>query len=180
MKTALRKKILDIRNNMSQDLVQELSKKAVSSLISTKEYKEAKTIFTYVSFNNEVDTTSIIKDKKKSIIVPFMERNSVKLTHLKDYNMREGRYGILEPIVKTPVDLMEIDLVIIPGIVFDTCGNRIGFGGGFYDRILKKIDAPRIALCYDYQVLENVPCEHHDVMMDMIVTEKRIINIPKQ
>jgi len=74
------------------------------------------------------------------------------------------------------VNIEEIDLVIVPGVVFDKNLNRIGFGKGYYDKILNRLkpSAKKVALAHDFQVLEDIPAEEHDVKMDMIITEKNI------
>ncbi|MBP2031753.1 5,10-methenyltetrahydrofolate synthetase [Clostridium algifaecis] len=84
-----------------------------------------------------------------------------------------GAYNILEPeSTEFKVDEKSIDLSYIPGVAFDSSGGRIGYGGGYYDRFLQKLEknSKKIALCYDFQVLDTVPTETHDIMIDSIIT----------
>jgi 5-formyltetrahydrofolate cyclo-ligase len=90
-------------------------------------------------------------------------------------------FGYPEPILEkvSVIDIQEIDFIIIPGVAFDGMGNRVGFGKGYYDKYLSKIkrNIKKTAVAYEYQVLRNVPSESHDIKMDYIVTEKRVIKI---
>ncbi len=88
-----------------------------------------------------------------------------------------GSYGILEPrtekIRKTRVE--DIDLIIVPGVAFDKKGNRIGHGKGYYDRLLDKTNATKIGLAFEFQLLKEIPTDKHDLPIDILITEKRII-----
>ena len=93
-------------------------------------------------------------------------------------NLKEDKYGILEP--TKDIEAMnknELDLVIMPGLAFDTNGGRLGYGGGYYDKYLQKIagNLSKVALAYDFQIVQEVPKEEHDIKVDYIITEKREI-----
>ena len=95
-------------------------------------------------------------------------------------NLVKDKYGILEPSEDIEaVEKVELDLIILPGVVFDVNGGRIGYGGGYYDKYLQNLDEsiPKVALCYDFQVINKVPMEEHDIKADCIITEKRIITL---
>ena len=90
-----------------------------------------------------------------------------------------GRHGIREPAVRIPVETWDVNAFILPGLAFDACGGRLGYGGGHYDALLNNAirTVPKIAICYDWQVLDTpLPQEPHDIPMDWIVTDKRVIN----
>ena len=89
-----------------------------------------------------------------------------------------GAYDILEPKqdCRKPIDLDTIDIIIVPGVAFDTTGNRMGHGKGYFDRLLKHLDALRIGLAFEFQIVSHVPMDPHDEKMDIIVTEKQIIH----
>ena len=89
-------------------------------------------------------------------------------------NLHTGTYGILEPKIKVPANLKEIELILVPGIVFDYHGNRIGFGYGYYDKLLSKIPAPKIALSFGFQIKESIPHEKFDIKMDFLVSEEKV------
>ena len=100
------------------------------------------------------------------------------LSYINDWNdLSTGAYGILEPReikIALPED---IQVAIIPGIAFDKKGYRIGYGKGYFDRLLPKMNALKIALAFDFQLLDELPREKHDVKMDMIITDKRILRL---
>ncbi len=185
-KRQIRKYILDIRNNMSSEETDRLSDKIISTLVKLPIFKKSPNVMLYLSFNNEVDTFRLIdycKQHDKKVIVPFCIKDGVKIipTEIKDVekDLVKSNFGYMEPrqeIVKT-VDIEKIDLIIVPGISFDKRCYRIGFGGGYYDRFLGKLNfkIPTIGLAYDYQIISSVPEEHFDIPLDYVITDKRII-----
>lgn len=88
--------------------------------------------------------------------------------------MEPGSFGIAEPTGEDITDLSIIDIVIVPGVGFDPKGNRLGRGKGFYDKLLKKIDAPFIGVAYDCQIADNIPALPHDVPMSLIISKSNI------
>jgi len=113
------------------------------------------------------------------ICVPCVKGNNITpAVYSKSCKMVKGAFKIKEPAKITPVSSpKKIDLVIVPGIAFDDHGRRIGFGRGFYDRFLKRVpkQAVKVGIAFEKQILPSIPAEEHDVRMDFIVTEKRII-----
>ena len=191
MKQTLKQLILQKRDRLSK---KESNKKRIeikNRLYSLPEFKKAKNILFYVSFNNEVDTHEIIKEllknKEKNIIIPFVKKNNpiLQLSKLHDFNELEPRtFGILEPKenVIREFNPEKLDLIIIPGLVFFKDGHRIGYGYGYYDRFLKALKKKpvKIGLAFDFQIAEKIPHEKHDVPMDMIITDKEVINCSKK
>lgn len=92
-------------------------------------------------------------------------------------DMEKGAYGILEPKTVRKADENNIDVILVPGLAFDRNGGRMGFGKGYYDRLLESSKAVKIGLCYDFQILEKIPTESHDVPMNFVITEKEILEI---
>ena len=186
----LKQDILKKRESLKLEEIQKKSSEIRSSLYSLPIFKAAKNIMFYLSFNNEVDTQVIIKEllikKEKTIIVPFVLKNNpiLQLSELKNFNELEPKtFGILEP-KKSYIrefNHEKLDIVLIPGMVFDIKGHRIGYGYGYYDRFLKKLKShkKKIGLAYDFQVFDKIPEEQHDVPVDIIVTETRIIKCRK-
>ncbi len=184
-KNQLRKKILNIRNNMSEEEATSKSRLIMRRLADLDEYKNGGTVFIYMSFKNEVMTKELIEkmlSEDKRVVIPYTDIENTVIIPSEIRNMDEdlvlSHYGYYEPVfdkIKT-VEPEEFDLIIAPGVVFDRERNRIGFGKGYYDRILcrKRNDARIVAPAYEFQVLDNVPAESHDIKMDMIVTESNI------
>mgnify|MGYP001353627139 FL=1 len=187
MKQTLKSEIFEKRKALSKEEIKEKSNKIKEKLFSLPEFKDAKNILFYVSFNDEVDTHEIIKEllanKEKNIIVPYVVKNNpiLQLSEIKNFNELEPKtWGILEPKDEfiRKFDIENVDLVIIPGIVFDQNGHRIGYGYGYYDRFLKKLDknVVKIGFGFEFQIVDKIPEEKHDVPVDIMVTEKRVIN----
>lgn len=185
-KKIIRRDILSKRAALGKDGNISLSKKIVKTLIDTEYYKKANTIMCYISFGSEIDTHEFIKycikDGKKVVVpVTFHEPRDMKPSQIFNFDELEpGYFNILTPKKEfiRYIDPKEIDLIIVPGAVFDKKGYRIGFGGGYYDRFLSsKIDekAIKLSLAFDLQIVDEVPREDHDIPVDIIITEKEII-----
>jgi 5-formyltetrahydrofolate cyclo-ligase len=153
------------------------------SLIKSKEYIAAQIIFMYHPFRKEIDTREIIKDaliKNKKVILPKISGGKLDTFFIKDLqkDLKLGSFNIMEPDPLTckKASLSCIDLIIVPGLGFDLNFNRLGYGGGFYDRILGKIGkkAKKIALAFDLQIFDNIPTCLHDLKVDIIITESHI------
>lgn len=181
-KSQLRKRVLNVRNNMSKEDVKKNSNAIMDKITSLDIYKHSKVVFIYMDFKNEVMTSNLIKrmlSEKKRVVIPYTDSiNTVLIPSeiTKESDLKQNSFGYYEPKSILPVNIEEIDLVIVPGVVFDKNLNRIGFGKGYYDKILNRLkpSAKKIALAHDFQVLEDIPAEEHDVKMDMIITEKNI------
>ena len=187
MKRTLKQEIIEKRKSLTKGEIKEKSNIIKENLFSLDEFKGAKNIMMYVSFNSEVDTQDLIKgllDKEKNVIVPFVQKNNpiLQLSELKSFNELEPKtLGILEPKDNfiREFNIKKVNLVIIPGIVFDQNGHRIGYGYGYYDRFLKKLnkDVKKIGFAFEFQLVDKIPEEQHDVPVDIIITEKRSLKI---
>jgi 5-formyltetrahydrofolate cyclo-ligase len=184
MKKEIRSTILKKRHRMLFSEVIAKSERIKEQVFHMDEFKDAKTILFYLSYDNEVYTHEMIKESleiKKQVVVPKTDRNSrtilcSSLTKWDD--LVAGAYDILEPRQECLKEVLpeSIDLIIIPGIAFDCQGNRIGHGMGYYDRLFtKKFNAHRLGLAFEFQIVEKISPETHDVKVNKIVTEKRII-----
>ena len=150
------------------------------------EFIAAKTVFFYASFRSEVETLSMIKESlkiAKRVVLPRVDkkRHRLMLYEIKDISeLSPGYMGIPEPSLfdERLINLDDVELVIIPGAAFDNSGNRLGYGAGYYDILLSegKRKVPVIALAYEEQLVDSIPSETHDVKVDIIVTDKRVIN----
>jgi len=156
------------------------------TLLALDIIQNANAICTYVSMQDEIDTISFIKSIfKKShsaVIVPKVESNILKLFRIIDLkHLKESSFGVLEPdntCQQIPLDYP--DIFITPGIAFSQDGHRIGYGRGYYDWLFSKTNVVRIAIAYDFQVLETIPYEDYDRQVDLIITPTRIINCTKR
>ena len=180
MKKQIREEILKKRRGMKKLEVVKNSSVIILRLRQLREYSEAKNVMFYSSIKNEVETHELIREAltKRNVFLPKINRENLHVVRIKRYDdLAKGKYGILESRKGEELgDLRQLDVVIVPGIAFDMSGNRIGFGIGYYDRLLKKTSAVKIALAHDFQVVDKIPAEAHDVPVDVIITEKRIIN----
>jgi len=186
-KKILRKEILTKRKNIDIVEKEKMDRKICDKFYESKYYRDAKNIFIYISYDSEINTKEIINkaliDNKK-IYVPRTEfktrlMDAVEIISLD--NLIESEYGILEPSIEEPhIEPNELDLIVVPGVAFDRNGGRIGYGAGFYDRYFKKINKDNIkkmALAYDFQILEKIPMNEQDVPVSYIITEKEFIHI---
>lgn len=184
-KKELRKKILALRDALTPEERQEKSAAIHRHLFTLPEFVRAHSVALFVSFKSEVLTGSMIRGAlalSKVVVVPRTDRAGRKLLFfpVNDYpgDLVTGTWGILEPPPHraNPVALKGIDLVVTPGAVFDRRGGRVGYGGGFYDGLLKSFHKPSVALAFAAQLVEEVPAErNHDEPVDIIITEDGII-----
>ena len=182
-KKQLRKYIQSKRDNLSLGLRNKKSKEIAKKFLKTRDYLNSKNIFTYYPFRSEIDTTIIIKKalkEYKNIILPRVEGTLLNLYFVNDVNaqLQKSSYGITEPIPSscTRANVVDINLAIVPGLAFDRNLNRLGYGGGFYDKILRNLPQgiKKIALSFDIQIVPNIPVQDYDIKIDMIITESKI------
>lgn len=150
------------------------------NFISSDLYKQANVIMLYMPIGNETDTADIIKQAfvdGKKVLVPVTHPETGEITACiitEETCFAKGAFSVNEPVSGEKATQTEVEVVIVPGIVFDKKGGRIGFGKGCYDRFLNSCSAVKIGFCYEFQVAEEIPTEEHDVKMDYIITENRI------
>jgi 5-formyltetrahydrofolate cyclo-ligase len=147
------------------------------------EYARARTFLTFVSFGTEVDTRRMLEtaDREgKSVVVTYCQDKELRLFRLEDpEQLTPGTWGLLEPrpelreLAKHAVNVGEIDLFLLPGLAFDRRGGRLGYGKGYFDRLLKlaRNDATIVGIGFACQVFDQVPTLPHDIRMHWIVTE---------
>ena len=181
-KSEMRSRLLNMRENLDPKAAQQLSETIFSNLTSLEQFTRAKVIHTYVSSKkNEVDTKRLIEDawqSGKRVVVPIMNLDHQTLEHSEILSLDElkpGAFDILEPTTRRSIDLTLVEIVVVPVLGVDRRGNRIGFGEGYYDRFLKFMKKPKVALAYEFQVVEKMPSSEVDVPVDYVVTEKKVI-----
>lgn len=183
----LRKDILAARNTMSQEDILTKSSIICERLLSLPEIAESTHIFLYVSFRSEVETMRLLKkliNTGKTISVPITRVKENRLDAIRitqpENELVPGYCDIPEPKEEILISHYQppetIDAVILPGSVFDERCGRFGYGGGFYDRFVSNIpSAYRIGLAFELQIVERAPLQDHDELLDMVLTEDRII-----
>lgn len=179
--------MLKKRAKLSTNEINMRSQTISNSLYKTEYYKKAKTIMAFINFGSEINTRYIVENSinlGKSIVIPITvpETRELKVSKLLDYSELEvGHYNILTPKEEFLrfVEPSTIDLVLVPGLIFSKNGYRIGYGGGYYDRFLSKLDSDvtKIGIGFDLQVQDQVPTDKYDIPVDFILTEKRLIKI---
>ncbi len=173
-KKALRKTIREQKQAMTPQQIAEKSEKLKALFLETPQYQQAKTLYGYLPYNQEVRTVPILQQALadgKQVAVPKVYGDKMKFILLTDLDrVAEGYAGIPEPVEDTPVAKDPTALVLMPGLAFDQEGHRIGYGGGFYDKFLScEPNHPTVALCYDFQVLEKLETEAFDVPVDLVL-----------
>lgn len=184
LKRALRRRVLAARDALPADERRRRSAAITSRAAALPELSEAATIMVFASFGTEVDTEPLIRqclDLGSAVCLPRVlgPRLMVacRITH-PERDLAPGAWGIREP--RDGLDVVDpatIDAVVVPGSVFDTHGRRYGYGGGFYDSYLSQMrpGVPRIGLAFDLQVVELLRTEAHDLPIDALVTETRVL-----
>lgn len=180
-KDKIRKEILEKRNSLSIEEVEKKSDLIIENL--GKFIKNAENIMIFMDMKNEVRITKLMKlYPEKSFFIPKITDSKNREMKINRYNENElvlHKFGYYESSSSDFYNENILDIVIVPAVVFDLEKNRIGFGGGYYDTFLKKIRGGNkkvlfIGICYDFQIIEKVPAEEHDVVLDFVVSESRI------
>ena len=183
-KAALRKEILARRDSIPAAVKEKKDRAITDRLLGIDTVIHANSVFLFASFRSEVDTFGMIRrslDEGKKVILPRVEGTNLGLYVIRSPDeLKPGYMGIPEPSVMTgdrKVSINDVEAIIVPGAAYDRSGNRIGYGGGFYDRLLAQLQKPFpvIAPAYEEQVIEAVPADPHDKKVDIIVTDRRII-----
>lgn len=179
-KRALRKLMLEKLRNQKEAEILKKSLKIKERLFRLKVFKEAKTIMFYLALKSEVQTKLMIEGAiklGKRVVVPACDVRRKKIipcliTSLEAKNFKKGAHCIKEPACREPIDKSDIDLFVIPGLAFDTKGNRLGRGLGYYDRFLSALSEKtvRIGLAFKFQVVKSLPfCLPYDIRVDKIL-----------
>ena len=186
-RSSLRKRILALRRAQSSRDIEKKSGDIRGKLSTFVPFCQAETILFYLAMKDEVQTEKMIEEslqKGKRVVAPSIDwqRKEILPSEIKDLT-KDIEIGVLKiPQPKnnlySPFSPVNIDMVIVPGVVFDRKGNRLGFGGGFYDRFLGKLSdkTELVALAFELQLVENVPSQSHDVAVDYLITERGIIS----
>ena len=136
-------------------------------------FQQAETVLAYWSMDDEVYTHDFVKRwaGSKTLLLPCVKGDELELRYFDgEERLLPGEgYAIPEPVGELFTDWGKIDLILVPGVAFDKSGNRLGRGKGYYDKVLKQTGAYKLGVCFDFQLVERVPVEPHDVKMDRVV-----------
>ncbi|HDR7513812.1 5-formyltetrahydrofolate cyclo-ligase [Bacillus mobilis] len=179
-KLRLRKQIIEHMNSLSEERYTTLSEQIAFSLYAQKEWAEAKTIGITLSMENEVNTYPIIEkawEEGKNVVVPKCNKGTrtMSFRQISNFDQLETVYmNLREPIpaLTEEVGADDIDLQIVPGVAYTGRGERIGYGGGYYDRYLVHFKGKTLSLAYSFQMVEHIPVEPFDKNVEKIITEK--------
>lgn len=182
-KNLLRKKMRARRKSLSEIERETFSNEIIKKFLSQEIYQTSEIIMAYVSTAEEVQLQKIFTDafnRKKILAVPLIVgKGEMAAVEVPNFDALEvGEFGILtvRADLRKIIQPEKINCVIVPGAAFDLNFNRLGLGGGYYDKFLPRaVHAKKIALAFDFQIIDAVPTEPHDFKVDMIITEKRIL-----
>lgn len=148
-----------------------------SRLEQTAAFLMADRILMYHSLPDELHTHSFLGKwgKRKRFFLPRVNGVNLEILPYDESRLELGSFHIEEPTGSETVDPSEIELVVVPAVAYDRRGNRLGRGKGFYDRFLKSTKATKVGVGYEFQLVEDLPVEPHDVAMDIVITQKSTI-----
>ena len=173
-KKALRRAIRERKKAMPESEIIARSARLGELFAATEAYRSAKSVYGYLPYNQEVRTVPILQkaiEDGKRVAVPKVYGDTMKFLWLDDLSQVEkSEMGIPEPIADEPVADDPTALVLMPGVAFTENGDRIGYGGGYYDRFLAaEPNHPTVALCYEFQMVETLPTEEFDIPVDLVL-----------
>jgi 5-formyltetrahydrofolate cyclo-ligase len=182
-KYSIRKRLLKQRSSLDKSTVKNLSHFIQKTVLSSNSFMNSRTIAVYDAIHNEVHTDKIIElalQSNKDVYFPHWnpDQSAIRFFRVDDVSeLKETLWGTHEPEPDSSREASPtaLDLIIVPGVVFDMNGHRLGYGYGGYDRILSGIAHRAWGLAYDFQVLDSLPVEPHDVACARVITEKRLI-----
>lgn len=177
-KSIIRVSLLRERLSLSTGEIAEKSELILKNFIENQ--FDFDTVLLYLPIKNEVDTKQVIayyKSKNKKLFLPSYINKKWQVLSFVDLNkLIEGPFGILQPVRGNAVDISKIDLAILPLVGFNKEGYRLGYGKGVYDRLLESSRTIKVGLAFDFQ-LTNFKVEPHDIKMDVVVTEEKILRV---
>ncbi len=183
-KQEIRKEFLEIRTSMSMEECIEKSERICQRILQSDFYQKAKVIYAYMAFHNEVDLSLVMQNaylENKLIAIPRVQDEWMGFycPHVDaggHFQTEHGYFQIEEPVMDAPM-APRPDLILVPGIVFDRSGNRIGYGKGYYDAFMASVGSRSVitaGISYENQLTDIIPAESHDFQLDYIMTEDNL------
>lgn len=184
-KSSIRAEMIKHRAALSADASRQLSARIQARLIALSAFTEAQVVALYCSTRAEVLTEELFvaaRQAGKTVVFPRICGPVMEFVAVDDPEiLTPCTYGICAPASGHVVPLAEIDLIVLPGVAFDRCGMRLGYGKGYYDRILadRNEQTTLVGLAYDFQIVEELPVESHDVALDIVVSENNLFRFTR-
>lgn len=178
-KRDIRKKIRDLKSMMLETEKYSAAEEVFSRFEETAAFLMANHILIYHSLPDELSTQRFLAkwNGKKHFYLPRVNGVNLEILPYEESRLELGAFHIEEPTGNNTVSPDDIELVVVPGVAYDRFGNRLGRGKGFYDRLLQSTRATKVGVCYEFQLLDEVPSEEHDVKMDMVISQSGCIII---
>ncbi|MDJ0730020.1 MAG: 5-formyltetrahydrofolate cyclo-ligase [Crocosphaera sp.] len=180
-KKQLRKQVIKKREKLSELDWMEKSQKICQNLQNYSLFQQAKTILAYLAFRQEPDLTSLFSTKNNWGFPRCVKKSLIWHSWQPNDPLIPGKYGILEPSPNAPILTPEnVDLILVPAVACDYNGYRLGYGGGFYDRLLNSPQwnsIPTVGIIFEFALLSQLPCEPWDQKLKAICTENKILSI---
>jgi 5-formyltetrahydrofolate cyclo-ligase len=185
-KVEIRNEILEQRSKISFNKINQWSKKISDKFFSLSELNNSKKIMSFVTKGKEVNTFDLMErllDEGYLLYVPFTRKDKITLGTAQindlEIDLKKGVFDVLEPLknIRDENPPEDLDIIIVPGLVFNRQGYRIGYGGGYYDSFLAEYGhkSLKVGFCYSQFIKDELPIEEHDIAVDIIITEKEII-----
>jgi 5-formyltetrahydrofolate cyclo-ligase len=180
-KDTIRRLVLAKRSRLDAEERAARAAALTDRLLALPEMEAARAVLAFASIWSEVPTERLlgaIIDRGRTLLLPWVSDDGVLRASAVDSieELEPGYRGIPEPRAREPVPPADADVIIVPGVAFDPTGARLGYGGGFYDAFLRAARGVfRIGICFELQVVDSIPVEEHDELVDVVVTEERVI-----
>lgn len=183
LKNQIRKEVTARQKLLSEAFKQTASAAIVEQFSQSAAFQQADTVALYMYFGAEVRLDALFPvcwTLNKRTCIPVYNACT------KLYDMAEitpettfmtGHYGIREPVSADRIPISDLDLIAVPGIAFDIRGNRLGRGGGYYDRILEHFRGTAVAVAFDFQILDHIPVDSHDIPVGRVITETKSLKV---
>jgi 5-formyltetrahydrofolate cyclo-ligase len=170
------------RKSLSPEQFRSASLQIQNTFLETENFKQARSVLVYSPIHYEVDTELIVSSalaSGKKVAFPVVAGHELVFREVSDASeLAKGAFGILEPVATGPLfDVEDADILVVPGVAFDLNGYRIGYGKGYYDKTIHRLEGhgKLVGLCFDFQLVDEILGESHDVKMDLIITDKRVV-----
>ena len=173
-KKELRRAIREQKRAMTEEMIVSAGERLAEKFYACPQYAAARTIYGYLPYNQEVRTVPMLQralQDGKKVAVPKVYADEMRFIYMEDLSLVEkSDMGIPEPVADEPVADDPTALVLMPGLAFTEKGDRMGYGGGFYDKFLaQEPNHPTVALCYAFQMVEELPTQEHDIPVDLVL-----------
>ncbi|SNB46338.1 5-formyltetrahydrofolate cyclo-ligase [Geobacter sp. DSM 9736] len=186
-KTDIRRRMLAQRAAFPLSAIKDASRRIQRTFITCDLFIQARSIALYAPIRNEVETGEVLAaalKMGKTVLFPSVAPEGLLFRTVETvHHLCPGAYGISEPTAERGiVDPEAADIIVVPGVAFDRSGRRIGYGKGYFDRALHRLEGSGrlVGFCFDFQLVDEIAGEPHDVQMDMIITERQIVVLPRK